>query len=104
MIGVFRALPLARRAPPCRSAAAAAAAAAPWSLKLMSRRALPWPLGCLGVAWVMREGAQHKKVERVGKSVGRVPPTANLKTREFDMLNSKRTQVGQRNKVCCIVQ
>jgi hypothetical protein len=43
-------------------------------------------------------------VERVGKSVGRVPPTANLKTREFDMLNSKRTQVGQSNKVCCIVQ
>jgi len=36
---------------------AAAAAAAPWSLKLMSRHTLPWPLGRLGVAWVIREGS-----------------------------------------------
>jgi hypothetical protein len=64
--------------------AAAAAAAAAWSLNWTSRRALPWLLGRWGMAWMMREGVQHRKAERVGKSVGRVPPTANLKTRHFE--------------------
>ena len=63
---------------------AAAAAAAAWSLNWTSRRALPWLLGRWGVAWVMREGAQHNRLERVGKSVGRVPPTASLRTRHFE--------------------
>ena len=52
-----------------RNAAAVAAAAAAWSLKWTSRRALPWPLGRWGVAWVMRVEVQHKNEARAGKSI-----------------------------------
>jgi len=48
----------------------------------------------------MREGAQHKKVERVGKSVGEYHRQLISKL----ILNSQRAQVGHSSKLCCIVQ
>jgi hypothetical protein len=40
-------------------------------------------VGTLGVAWVIREGSQHRKEAREGKSTGKAVPTAVRKTQNL---------------------